>query len=219
MQGRIYLWDGIVKSPPIPMREDRLERRSVLFSKAKSGHWSDVLALLGDSDSYDLKGHQIIEPNNFSLNTLLHYTALTNASSDIVEYLISRGASRTRRNAQGQRAVDIARERDNILLSQLLEPQLIHLIPDDTIQQIEKHFHTLLKYPPNDPYQFPQIEVLLEGHYQVGYFRIFGLYGGFHYWFDHELPAVTLWVSVESRVVAGSQRSYKITVSGIEEFN
>jgi hypothetical protein len=214
---QVYIWDGIVKTAPLQIKEDAIQQRIELFSRAKTGQWIEVFNLLPEDNVRlnTVKGHHITEPDDYSLNTLLHYAALTNASLDTVNRLVQSGASRTRRNAQRQRAVDIATEQGHHHLIQPLQPKLAREISSDTIQRLEERFHEFLRYPPNDPYQLPQVEVLLEGYYDSAYFPIIGMYGGFNYSFMDD-SEIALTVHVESRIVAGSAQNYKITVSRVE---
>jgi hypothetical protein len=212
-----YVWDGIVNTDRLKAPDQMIEARTDLLTSAKSGDWGVILASLTEKgQSYEKSAISITEPNDLSLNTLLHYAALTNAPLNVVDRLLRAGASCMRRNAQGQRAVDIAHEQGHGQLVERLEPKLAHMIPAETIQQIEQNFHKLINYPPNDPYQLPQIDLLLEDGYQAIYFPIIGSYGGHRHWFDHKAPEDTLMVFRECRIAAGSEILHKITTRGVE---
>jgi hypothetical protein len=221
------LWDGLTKSEIFDDDDDAeyVNARIALFENAKSSQWNKVLDFLfNDSDELPPNSELVysVELDNANLNTLLHYAALTNANIDVIQRLVQEGSPRTRRNSDGKRPIDIARENGYERLYSVLEPEIKYPDPVafEELQQIEHHFHNVIVERARfqvESYslQLPQLEMLLELDTALAFFLIPGMMGGFEYclrWRDFR-PVL---FSFNAPRMGWGPQMHKITVSGSE---
>ena len=203
-------WDGITKSEGL--RDDEVVIRHALADAAKQYNWKKTLEILDERP--DLIN--VTRPDGRSLYTPLHQSAHGNAPIGVVQKMLTVGAWRTLRNADDEKAVDIARKKKYQQLVQLLEPVYKTPIPHETLQKIQHHFHEIILGRTGDLFQesglrLPALEVLLEIEQPRMWFPVPGMYGGFSYWLDGEGKTVKLFSESWCRVVGGSGQRHEIT--------
>lgn len=214
------MWDG--RTEPNSIRVGDPEKLLELFADAKSGQWDRVLAFLSLSDHAEFLN--ALELDNPSLNTVLHYAALTNADPVVVRQLVDMGTWRTRRNASNQTALDLAKEHNHTSLYDILEPVLKMAVPPETLQQLEYHFHDLIRsykdsgsIVTGQALQLPQLAPMLEIGGTPMFFLIPGMFGGFDYRMENGSSETVLYTHISSRMDEPSEgQIHKITLSGIE---
>lgn len=206
-------WDGTTHSDTL-LEEDANYRRD-LFESTKSQRWVQLLTAL----SAQPKLVNITCPDDPSLETFLHCAVREGASVEVVQRLVELGAWRTLRNKDGDRPVDIARGMGLEYLSPILEPIYRTQVPLDILQQIQRHFHEIIRSRAKQlverySLRLPELEPLLEIDTPRAWFAIPGMYGGFHYWFEKDGKEAKLVAEHWSRVVGGSGQRHEITVAG-----
>jgi len=213
------IWDGITKSE-ILYPEAAAERKR-LFNLAKLAQWDEVIGILVEIKDF-LIGNQIhsVEPDDDSFNNLIHYAALTGADVEIVEKLLTFGASRYQRNAKNQTALDIAKEQRYDHLYAALEPEPKIDVADGVMAELEKNFHSLIMSRADFLVQkhslrLPQLDMILECEKLTGYFPVVGMYGGFRVFLKQEDSNLKLTSRSECRVVGGSGQTHEVTVAGV----
>jgi hypothetical protein len=203
-------WDGIIKSEVL--REDEVVIRHALADAAKQYNWKKTLEVLDERP--DLIN--VTRPGGRSLYTPFHQAAHGNAPIEVVQKMLQMGVWRTLRNANDERAVDIARKKKHQHLVQLLEPAYKTHLPPETLQKIQNHFHEIIVNRIGDLVQksglrLPELEVLLEIEEPRMWFPVPGMYGGFSYWLDGEGKNAKLISESWCRVVGGSGQRHEIT--------
>jgi hypothetical protein len=214
------MWDG--RTEPTSMRMGDPENQLALFADAKSGHWDRVLAFLSLPDPVQFVN--VLEPDNPSLNTVLHYAALTNADLAVVYQLVNMGAWRTRRNANHQTALDMAIQQGHKRLYDILEPVLTMAVPPETLQRLEHHFHDFIRtHKDSGPVvaeqrlQLPQLAPSLEMGGNPMFFLIPGMFGGINYRLENGSSETVLYTHISSRMDGPSDgQIHRIKLSGIE---
>jgi hypothetical protein len=213
---KTYMWDGRIDSSSL--NRSFAQQLLELFTYARSGQWAQVLARLSDSEFEELP--YSIEPDSPILNTILHYAALLNADPTVVHQLAERGAWRTRRNANRQMPLDMAREHNHIALYEALKPVLKMSVPSETLQALEQHFHDLLcthedsgHFVTEQALVLPQLEPLLEIDSAAMFFLVPGMFGGFHYCLRHRNDEIVLFACASSRMDDVST-VYRLATSG-----
>ncbi|GGV23766.1 hypothetical protein GCM10010277_03560 [Streptomyces longisporoflavus] len=200
-------WDGI------PDRERLndwyLEQRDRFSDLARDADWNGVFEKLGEEPwwvNFPRPGHR----SGFAA---LHQAAWHGADFAVVSRLIAFGAWRTLRARDGRRAVDIARDRGQTHLLQLLEPVEVRLpAPAD---MLERHFHALLRERTGSCFEeiehrLPPLSPLTERPRMEIYFRVVGMMGGFTYWLDEDI----LRVNGRSRMDGDDGDHYRVTPEG-----
>jgi hypothetical protein len=203
-------WDGITKSEVL--RNDEVVIRHKLADAAKEYNWKKTLEILNKRS--DLIN--VTRPDGRSLYTPLHQAAHGNAPVEVVQKMLDMGAWRTLRNANNERAVDIARKKKHQHLAQQLEPAYKTHIPLETLQKIQDHFHVIILGRTGDLVEksglrLPELEPLLEIEKSQMWFPVPGMYGGFSYWLDGEGKNAKLISESWCRVVGGSGQRHEIT--------
>jgi hypothetical protein len=214
------MWDG--RTDPTSMRMGDPEKQLELFADAKSGQWDRVLAFLSIPDPVQFVN--VLEPDNPSLNTILHYAALTNADPAVVQQLVDLGAWRTRRNANQQTPLDLAIQRGHTRLYDMLEPVLTMSVPPETLQRLEHQFQDFIRtHKDSGPViaehtlQLPQLAPCLEMDGNPMFFLIPGMYGGIDYRLENGSSETVLYTHISSRMDEPNEgQIHKITLSGIE---
>ena len=126
------------------------------------------------------------------------------------------GAWRTLRNADDERAVDIAKRKGHQCLVPLLEPVYKTHVSYAILQKIQSHFHEIIlgragNLVQKSKLRLPELEPLLEIEEPRMWFPVPGMSGGFSYWLDGEGKNAKLIVKSWCRVVDGSGQHHEIT--------
>ncbi|MCT7975843.1 ankyrin repeat domain-containing protein [Laspinema olomoucense] len=203
-------WDGIIKSKLL--RDEEVAVRHQLADAAKGYNWKKTLEILNERP--DLSN--VTRPDGRALYTPLHQAAHGNAPVEVVQKMITIGAWRTLQNAEGERAVDIARKKKHQQLIELLEPVYITQFPHETLQKIQSHFHEIILgrvggLVRDSGLRLPELKPLLEIAQPRMWFPVPGMYGGFCYWLDGKGKDVKLVSESWCRVVGGSGQRHEIT--------
>jgi hypothetical protein len=206
-------WDGITTSEVI--REDAVEVRHKLADAAKEFDWEKTLKILNDYPELV----NTTRPDGKSLYTPLHQAAYGNAPVNIVQKMLDIGAWRTLRNSDGERPIDIAKQKEYQHLAQVLEPVYKTNVPSEILKKIQKYFHEIILDRASDlvvkaNLRLPELEPLLEIEKPQMWFPIPGMYGGFNYWLNLDGQNVKLISESWWRVVEGSGQRHEITDKG-----
>jgi len=202
-------WDGVT------LRSDQQEwvlaQRDQLADAAQAGDWPTVLDLLGGHGDWVNTGRV----GGRSWYTPLHQAGWHPAPIPVVDRLVALGAWRTLRNAEGQRAVDIAVGRGHRRVIEALAPVIHHPVPTARLILFQEHLHELIRARAgglitDQRLRLPELEPLTELKNPVGWFAVPGMYGGFNY----RLEGADLVVESWSRVVEGSGQRHTIGASG-----
>ncbi|VWC83672.1 hypothetical protein BLA18110_02885 [Burkholderia lata] len=207
-------WDGITRADVLD--EAEVARRHALADAARNGDWATMLDLVA-------KQSRLVNTTRLggsSLYTLLHQAAYSGAPKEVVVELLQLGAWRMLRDARGARPVDIAEQRGHRHLVDLLTPQPRRFVPDETLRDIQRHFHDMIRgriaHLRVDALRLPELEPLLELGAQAErvWFAVPGMYGGFDYALRTDGAAAVLVSASWSRVVGGSGQRHEITAHG-----
>lgn len=144
----------------------------------------------------------------------LHQAAWHGAPLTIASRLIAHGAWRTQLTQDGQRAVDIARERGHTHLLKLLEPVVVRQLPSPP-EMLERRFHSLLweRLSPSfeeTEHLLPPLAPLTEGPAVEITFTVWGLMGGVTYRLEED----DVYVHIHSRMDADDGEHYQVTPDG-----
>jgi hypothetical protein len=203
-------WDGITKSEAL--FKGKVAIRHALADAAKQRNWKTTLDIL---DKYS----SLINTTRLdgrSLYTSLHQAAHGNAPVNVVQQMLEMGAWRTLRNADDERAVDIAKRKGHQELIQFLEPVYKTDISLATLRGIQLNFHEIIirrvgKLVKELSLRLPELEPLLELEKPHMWFPVPGMYGGFSYWLDGEGGNAKLISESWCRVSDGSGERHEIT--------
>ncbi|WP_186512913.1 ankyrin repeat domain-containing protein [Synechococcus sp. A15-44] len=203
-------WVGITKSEAL--LDGEVVIRHALADATKQYNWKKTLEILDERP--DLIN--VTRPDGRSLYTPLHQSAHGNAPGEVVQKMLDMGAWRTLRNADDERAVDIAKRRGYQSLVHLLEPVYKTHISHTTLQKIQTNFHEIILGRAGDLVQksrlrLPELEPLLELEQPRMWFPVPRMYGGFSYWLDGEGKNAKLISESWCRVVGGSGQRHEIT--------
>ncbi|OXI32843.1 ankyrin repeat domain-containing protein [Burkholderia aenigmatica] len=207
-------WDGITGADLL--HDAEVASRHALADAARNGDWATMLDLVATRSALV----NATRPGGTSLYTPLHQAAYGAAPQEVVAELLRLGAWRMLRDAHGARPVDIAEQRGHRHLIDLLTPQLRRFVPDDTLHDIQRHFHEMIlgriAHLRVDALRLPELEPLLELDAQAEsmWFEVPGMYGGFGYTLHADGTAAVLVSRSWSRVVGGSGQQHEITAHG-----
>ncbi|KER69915.1 hypothetical protein HR51_20920 [Burkholderia cepacia] len=207
-------WDGITGADLL--HDAEVASRHALADAARNGDWATVLDLVATRSALV----NATRPGGTSLYTPLHQAAYGGAPQEVVAELLRLGAWRMLRDAHGARPVDIAEQRGHRHLIDLLTPQPRRFVPDDTLRDIQRHFHEMIlgriAHLRVDALRLPELEPLLELDAQAEsmWFGVPGMYGGFGYTLRADGAAAVLVSRSWSRVVGGSGQQHEITAHG-----
>lgn len=208
------VWDGIIGADAFG--DALADTRHALADAGRNGDWATVLEIVARQASLV----NATRPGGTSLYAPLHQAAYGGAPPDVVAGLLRAGAWRMLRNAQRERPVDIALTRGHRSLVEWLTPQPVRFVPDDTLSNIQRHFHQMIvgriAHLRVDVLRLPELEPLLELDAQAGpvWFAVPGMYGGFRYALRAEGEAAMLVSTSWCRVAAGSGQRHEITADG-----
>lgn len=209
------VWNGITR--PEALSPEDLALRQGLADAAKLYDWPRVFEMVA-------KNRDLINcsrPGGSSLFAPLHQAAHGGAPVKDVRRLITLGAWRTLRTAQGERPVDIARRKGHDHLLKALEPVYKHRVPPEDLLAIQEHFHTVIRGRAEDLVRehclrLPVLEPLLELKHPEMWFTVPGMCGGFSYWLELKESQSRLISESWCRVVGGSGQRHVVTTSGSE---
>ncbi|CAB3758654.1 hypothetical protein B7G54_17295 [Burkholderia puraquae] len=207
-------WDGITGADVLD--DAQVASRHALADAARNGDWATMLDLVA-------RQSRLVNATRLggtSLHTPLHQAAYGGAPKEVVAELLRLGAWRMLRDARGERAIDIAVTRGHRHLVDLLTPQPRRVAPDDTLHDIQRHFHDMIRgriaHLRVDALRLPELEPLLELDEQAErvWFAVPGMYGGFGYALHTDGATAVLVSDSWSRVVGGSGQRHEITAHG-----
>ena len=206
-------WDGRLDDTAMPQDEARV--RHELADAAKRYDWKAVLGFIHSRPLLI----NVARPGSSSLYAPLHQAAHGDAPPEVIEALITAGAWRTLRNAQGERATDVARRKGHRGLAELLEPHILTIVPAPVLQAIEQEFHTVIRGRAEDllrqrALRLPALEPCLEFRGGRFWFAIPGMYGGFAYTLERSGSEAKLVAESWSRFWEGSGERHEITANG-----
>ncbi|WGY73110.1 ankyrin repeat domain-containing protein [Burkholderia cepacia] len=207
-------WDGITGADVLGDAE--VASRHALADAARNGEWATMLDCVARQP--DLVNATRL--GGTSLYTPLHQAAYGGAPKAVVAELLRLGASRMLRDAQRERAIDIAVRRGHRHLVELLAPQPQRFVPDDALLAIQRHFHAMIlgriAHLRVDALRLPELEPLLEldARARSTWFAVPGMYGGFSYALRTDGDAAVLVSASWSRVVGGSGQRHEVTANG-----
>lgn len=208
-QDEVSTWDGVTQRSGYKRRV--IEGRDSLAQAARDGDWSAVFALLDEHPGWINSGRV----GGGSGYAPLHQAAWHGAEAGLAHRLVARGAWRTLRTAQGERAVDIAERRGHHHLLAPLTPVIRHPLPAETMRSMQRHFHALIHERAGDlitdqRLRLPELETLTEQRNPASWFTVPGMYGGFSYRLEQAQLIVESWF----RVVGGSGQRHVVDEHG-----
>lgn len=209
------VWDGITR--PETLSPEDLALRQAFANAAKLYYWPRVFEMV--AEHRDLINST--RPGGSSLFAPLHQAAHGGAPVKDVRRLITLGAWRTLRTAQGERPVDIARRKGHDHLLRALEPVYKHRVPPEDLLAIQGHFHAVIRDRAErevleHALRLPALEPLLELKSPKMWITVPGMYGGFSYWLEINESQTRLISESWCRVVDGSGQRHVVTVAGSE---
>jgi hypothetical protein len=213
LMDRVPTWDGVTLGRTLTPEERA--RRHELIDFARAHRWGSTLAILA-------KNRELINvtrPDGYARYAVLHHAAYGGAPVDVVVGLLALGAWRTLRNSKGERPVDVARRRGHAHLLRLLEPVVLQGVALDTLQQIQQHFHELIReraevLVAEQALRLPELEVLRELPKPAMWFPVPGMYGGFEFLLETFRGQDLLVSSSWCRVAEGSGEEHLISRFG-----
>lgn len=209
-------WDGLTKRSS--SSEWLLAKRDRLADAARDARWQEVLDVLREQPDI-VNFSRLGGRSGF---TPLHQAAHAGAPMRVVEELLQLGASRTLRNAKGERAVEIAERTGHAALRDVLTPRVVSAIGSNDIAQLEAQFHAVIQGRVAEEVlahqlRLPKLEPLTE--FPLGrrfWFLVPGMYGGFLFWLENAGDAPCLVVESWCRVVDGSGQRHRVRPGGYE---
>ncbi|MFF5403279.1 ankyrin repeat domain-containing protein [Streptomyces misionensis] len=212
---RVTEWDGVTLRSSLKPRF--AQARDLLADAARDGDWTAVGDVLAERPEWvncpRLEGRSGYTP--------LHQAAWHGAGTATVEGLLARGASRTLRTGDGERAADIAARRGHHRLAELLRPVVRHPVPPAEIALLQEHLHRLIRHragleggsdlATRHALRLPEVEALTELAHPVCWFPVPGMYGGFRITLDGRELTVDSWI----RIIGGSERTDRVTPAGV----
>lgn len=202
-------WPGVVDTEAL--KGTYAEKVNLLADASKMGKWNEVFRLL-DSDlwlsviQWGIMGRSWYTP--------LHQAAWLGAPVEVASELLRRGAWRSLRDADGNRAVDIAQQRGRSHLIDVLEARVPSARESQKFAAWDSHLALLIAERTKgiDALKFRPIptEVIALEPLEALYFGYPGMYGGF----SMSIHQNRLFVESWSRVVGGSGQAHVITEHG-----
>lgn len=202
-------WSGI--TDPEKLHSGFVDLVDQLADQSRDGNWDAVLQLLGT--------HANLSPNQWRIGgtswfTPLHQTAWLGAPVEVVDELINQGAWCSLRNADGDRAIDIARSRGHSHLLDALHVRDLNEPEREKFQAWDQHLADLIVQRTKSlgPVNFRPVptEVITLEELESLWFGYPGMYGGFLISIHRDRLFIESW----SRVVGGSGQAHVITKGG-----
>ena len=202
-------WPGVMDTEALEAGHFKQVDR--LADAAKAGNWTEVFRLLGSSRRLSVNQWRIGGKSWF---TPLHQAAWLGASADVVRQLIRLGAWPSLRNADGDRAVDIAAKLGH---HHLLEPLAVREPKENDLRKFgawDRHLAELIAERTRTlrPVEYRRVptEVVEVEQLESLWFGYPGMYGGFAVSISRSRLFVESW----SRIVGGSRQAHVITEEG-----
>ncbi len=206
-------WFGIWRSAAL--KDSVVALRQQMSRHIKAGDWQALMALVERSPGF------IHAPrlDDAALNTLLHEIALQPVPLHFATRLVALGAWRSLRNAAGERAADLARQRGDRALAHILEPVFVRTVPAESLAAMQARFHEVIRgrirvLPGADDLWLPPLEPLREMESPKVWFAVPGMYGGFSFWLEGDGDDPRLMSESWCRVVGGSGMRHEVLPSG-----
>ncbi|MBL3698226.1 hypothetical protein [Leucobacter luti] len=199
-------WPGVVDSGSLT--ENHVASVTLLADAARAGRWDDVFGLLDANERLSANQWRI---GGRSLFAPLHQAAWLGAPVDVVAELIRRGGWRSLRTAEGDRPIDLSRQRGHGHLTEVLAVRVPHEQEQQRFAAWDRHLaelisartervgHVSVRPVPTELIALEPLEDL--------YFGYPGMYGGF----SMSIFKDRLFVESSSRVVGGSGQAHVIT--------
>lgn len=198
-------------------KESHVLERTELADAARDYDWKRMIEILEKDPSLI----NVTRLEGSTGYTPLHRCAHGGAPAEIVQKLLNLGAWRTLRTDDGKTALEIATNRGNVHLIPVLEPVLVHQVPEETLEAIQAYFHKVISdraqfLLDGKSYRLPQVSVLLEMENPRMWCPIPGMYGGFLFWLGDTGTDAKLVSESWCRVAGGSGQRHKVSVRGSE---
>ncbi|MDO4260020.1 MAG: hypothetical protein Q4C87_10940 [Actinomycetaceae bacterium] len=202
-------WPGILD--PETLKPHHVERAHRLADAAKSGNWAAVFDIVGATPTLSANQWRIGGSSWFAP---LHQAAWLGAPVEVVNQLITRGAWRSLRTAEGDRPIDIARRRHHQHLEDALAVPAPNNIEARRFAAWDQRLSDLISertghLPPVRIRPVPTEVIVMEPLDHL-WFAYPGMYGGFAMSVHRNRLVVESW----SRVVGGSGQAHVITEGG-----
>ncbi|NLU70453.1 ankyrin repeat domain-containing protein [Streptomyces sp. HNM0574] len=187
-----------------------LEERDRFSDKARDADWTGMFEVLGKNAGWV----NLPRPGNRTGFAPLHQAAWHGADFAVVSRLLAHGGWRTQRTRDGQRPVDVARERGHTHLLELLDPVVVRPLPSPA-EMLEDRFHALLREKTGRCFEethhlLPPLSPLTEGPAVQIVFPVVGMMGGFTYRLEED----RLRVHAHSRMDSDGGDHYHVTPQG-----
>jgi hypothetical protein len=213
MTEKEYIWDGVRLSSTVA--GGWLQDRVAVAGAARDYEWPRMLELLAEHRELVNSSR----PDGWSLYAPLHQAAHGGAPVEVCVKLIGMGAWRTLRTARGERPFDIAARRGRTHLLRALEPVLLHVVPPETLDAMQTHFHEVIRERAGQlcsehQLRLPELEPLLEIPRAPVWFAVPGMYGGFSYELEEAGERSCLIVESWCRAVEGSGQRHIVSAAG-----
>lgn len=202
-------WQGVLD--PDVLNSDLVDHAARLADAAKTGRWNTVLDLVehgtwSNANQWRITGRSWFTP--------LHQAAWLGAPVDMAERLLRAGAWRSLRTADGDRPIDIARQRGHHHLVEVLAVRAVGASEERRFAAWDSHLAALIaeRTGPLEPVPFRPVptELLVMEQLETLWVPYPGMYGGFSLSAHRDRLFVESW----SRVVGGSGQAHVITEHG-----
>lgn len=197
--------------PREDLNAELVRSADLLADAARAGNWELVLKVLDGEETAFAPGPNSWRRGGTSWTSPLHQVAWLGGPDTIAIELVSRGAWRALRDAQGKRPLDIAIDRSAAHLRDALQPKFDHVLPERVVSSMSARLADLVtaamrKVRCNSAVRHLDVACLAERGDRV-WFPIPGMVGGFAV----ELFNGRLHVESWSRASSGSGRAWVIT--------
>ena len=202
-------WQGVLD--PDVLNSDLVDHAARLADAAKTGRWNTVLDLVehgtwSTANQWRITGRSWFTP--------LHQAAWLGAPVGVAERLLRAGAWRSLRTADGDRPLDIARQRGHHHLLETLAVHDLGAADQRRVTAWDSHLADLIaeRTRPLAPVRFRPVptELLVVERMESLWVPYPGMYGGFSLSVHRGRLVVESW----SRVAGGSGQAHVITESG-----
>ena len=202
-------WQGVLD--PDVLNDDLVEHSARLADAAKAGSWDTVLDLVERGTWVGANQWRVTGRSWF---TPLHQAAWLGAPVGVAERLLNVGAWRSLRTADGDRPLDIARQRGHHHLLDTLAVREVSASDQRRFAAWDSHLAALIaeRTRPLDPVRFRPVptELLVMEQMDTLWVPYPGMYGGFSLSVHRGRLVVESW----SRVAGGSGQAHVITEGG-----
>lgn len=202
-------WQGVLD--PDVLNDDLVEHSARLADAAKAGRWDTVLDLVEQGTWVGANQWRVTGRSWF---TPLHQAAWLGAPVGVAERLLNVGAWRSLRTADGDRPLDIARQRGHHHLLETLAVRDVGPSEEIKFAAWDSHLADLIaeRARPLAPVRFRPVptELLVMEQMDTLWVPYPGMYGGFSLSVHRGRLVVESW----SRVAGGSGQAHVITESG-----